>query len=96
MTTTPDQGRGGRPAASQRPSRPLGSERPDAGRDDWARLLARWDVVPGTPSERALATAVLLDAPLYPLPIRRVAAVILTTFDTTFDAAPAHGEAAHG
>jgi hypothetical protein len=55
----------------------------DAGREEWARLLARWDVAPGSPSERALATAVLLDAPLHPVAVRRVAAVVLTTFDPT-------------
>lgn len=54
----------------------------DAARvDDWSSLLLRWDVAPGTPSERALATAVLLDAPRYPSAVRRVAAIILTTFD---------------
>jgi hypothetical protein len=55
---------------------------PDAALgDDWASLLLRWDIAPGTPSERALATAVLLDAPRYPSAVRRVAAIILTTFD---------------
>lgn len=51
--------------------------------DDWAGLLLRWDIAPGTASERALATAVLLDAPRYPTAVRRVAAIILTTFDAT-------------
>ncbi len=65
------------PRAAHVPGHPL-----DAARgDDWTSLLLRWDVSPGTPSERALATAVLLDAPRYPSGVRRVAAIILTTFD---------------
>ena len=51
--------------------------------DDWAGLLLRWDIAPGTASERALATAVLLDAQRYPTAVRPVAAIILTTFDAT-------------
>ena len=92
MTPTPGEDGGRRTAAPRRTSREAGSGRPDAGRDEWATLLAPWDVTPGTPSERALATAVLLDAPLHPLVIRRVAAIILTTFDP----APAHVENGHG
>ena len=71
------------PRAGRAPDRAHGAARGD----DWAGLLLRWDIAPGTASERALATAVLLDAPRYPTAVRRIAAIILTTFD----AAPADG-----
>ena len=68
-------------AAGQRAAHAPGPVRDGARVDDWSSLLLRWDVAPGTPSERALATAVLLDAPRYPSAVRRVAAIILTTSD---------------
>lgn len=43
----------------------------------WARLLAAWDVRPGSDSERALAAAVLLDAPRHAPAVRRAAAFVL-------------------
>lgn len=38
------------------------AEPDDTGGDTWAAVLAAWDVAPGSSSEAALATAVLLDA----------------------------------
>ena len=54
---------------------PLARTAADARR--WARLRARCGVAPGSASERALATAVLLDAALHPPAVRRMAAEIL-------------------
>lgn len=46
---------------------------------DWLDLLARWDVEPDTPSERALAAAVLLDPHRYTTCQRRAAGAVLGT-----------------
>ena len=47
----------------------------------WARLLARWELLPGSASERALATAVLLDASRHAPALRRAAWRVLGGLD---------------
>lgn len=48
-----------------------------AARLAWSRLRDGWEVEPGSPSERALATAVLLDAPRHDAELRRAALAVL-------------------
>ena len=49
----------------------------DSGASGWAERLAGWDIAPGSASERALATAVLLDAACHAPALVRAAVTIL-------------------
>lgn len=55
---------------------------PDAS--GWAELLAGWDIAPGSESERALATAVLLDAPRHTPALVRAAERVLRRASLAF------------
>jgi hypothetical protein len=50
---------------------------PDARRRAWAARRVAWDVVPGSPSEAALATAVLLDADRYACAVVEAARIVI-------------------
>lgn len=57
---------------------------PAARGDAWRALLARWDVAAGSDSERALAAAVLADAPRHTAAERRAATAVLRRSPTPY------------
>jgi hypothetical protein len=60
--------------------RPAEPDSPDGG--PWAAVLAAWGVAPGSSSEAALATAILLDAHRHARPVVEAAHVVLARRST--------------